>query len=293
MRTLLESVALSEECKKLVVAYARVSSREQAMNAHALEQQISRLKSAGADEVIFDIKSGKKDERSGLMKILKMIEKGEVSEVIITRIDRLGRRVPIIRKCVDIFQHYEVSLRVLDQDIALGNSGGRLMLNLLASFAEMEVDQLSERVKHGNQHRRNKRFACPSVPFAYSLRDDLYCLNHSPFLCLLAERPSNYLELYAAEIDALPGLSPAEIGRDCVEIFLQTKGLSKCVRFIFEKYGIQRCSAKKNGNDKIFHFAPIGLKRWLLNPILTGDTAYLKRRSLPDGRRKHLPPKEW
>jgi DNA invertase Pin-like site-specific DNA recombinase len=33
----------------------------------------------------------------------------------------------------------EVNLRVLDQDIALGSAGGRLMLNLLASFAEMEV----------------------------------------------------------------------------------------------------------------------------------------------------------
>jgi predicted site-specific integrase-resolvase len=278
---------------KISVGYARVSTREQAFNSHALEQQITRLKNAGADLVIYDIQSGKKDDRSGLMKVLAMIEKGEVSEVTITRIDRLGRRILIIRKCVDVFQNYEVHLRVLDQDIALGNAGGRLMLNLLASFAEMEVDQLSERVNHGNQHRRNKKLACSCIPFAYTTINEVYALEHTPFLCLLAERPANYQDLYEVEIEQLPGLSPAQLGEDCIHIFLETKSVSKAVRRITNKYGIQRSRSKKNGNDKIFHWAPIGLKRWLTNPILQGHTAYLKRRTLPDGRRQALPPEQW
>ena len=278
---------------KISVAYARVSSREQAINSHALEQQITRLKNAGADLVISDIQSGKKDARSGLMKILAMIEKGEVSEVIITRIDRLGRRILIIRKCVDVFQNYEVHLRVLDQDIALGNAGGRLMLNLLASFAEMEVDQLSERVNHGNQHRRNKKLACSCIPFAYTTINEVYALDRTPFLCLLVERPANYRDLYQLEIEQLPGLSPAQLGEDCIRIFLETKSVSKAVRGITNKYGIQRSRSKKNGNDKIFHWAPPGLKRWLTNPILLGHTAYLKRRTLRDGRRQALPPEQW
>ena len=48
---------------------------------------------------------------------------------------------------MDVFQNHEVNLRVLDQNIGLGSASGRLMLNLLASFAEMEVDQIAERVK--------------------------------------------------------------------------------------------------------------------------------------------------
>ncbi len=126
---------LSSPSPKISVAYARVSSREQAINSHALEQQIARLEKAGVDLVIHDVQSGKKDNRPGLKRLLAMIERGEVSEVVITRIDRLGRRIPIIRKCVDVFQKYEVNLRVLDQDITLGNASGRLMLNFLASVA--------------------------------------------------------------------------------------------------------------------------------------------------------------
>jgi hypothetical protein len=278
---------------KISVAYARVSTREQALNSQALEQQITRLKNAGADLVIYDIQSGKKDDRSGLMKILAMIVKGEVYEVIITRIDRLGRRIIIIRKCVDIFQNYEVNLRVLDQDIALGNAGGRLMLNLLASFAEMEVDQLSERVNHGNQHRRDKKLACSCIPFAYTTINEVYALERTPFLCLLAERPANYRDLYEVEMEPLPGLSPAQLGEDCIRIFLETKCVSKAVRGITNKYGIQRSRSKKNGNDKIFHWEASGLRLWLTNPVLEGHTAYLKRRTLPDGRRQNLPPEQW
>ncbi|MBD2300153.1 recombinase family protein [Nostoc sp. FACHB-190] len=50
-----------------VVAYARVSSREQAENWAALDQQIARLKAAGAEIVLTDTESGregKEDQRS-------------------------------------------------------------------------------------------------------------------------------------------------------------------------------------------------------------------------------------
>lgn len=40
-----------------VVAYARVSSREQAENFAALDQQITRLKAAGAELVLTDTSS--------------------------------------------------------------------------------------------------------------------------------------------------------------------------------------------------------------------------------------------
>ncbi|MBU7585166.1 MAG: hypothetical protein KAF91_20130 [Nostoc sp. TH1S01] len=42
-----------------VVAYARVSSREQAENSAALDQQIARLKAAGAEIVLIDTESGR------------------------------------------------------------------------------------------------------------------------------------------------------------------------------------------------------------------------------------------
>jgi site-specific DNA recombinase len=287
------------ECDvEIQVGYGRVSSREQAVNSHALEQQIQRLKDAGANVIVCDVQSGKKDNRPGLLKIMKLVQDGNIAEVIVTRLDRLGRSVPLIRKNVAIFQDTSVNLRVIDQLIDLKTPQGMFMVNLLASLAEMEVDQLSERVKHGKAHRRKQKAACECVPFGYHIENCRYQLDNTPFLCLLSERPSNYadLSLYSnSEVDVkkLPGIIKAQLAKDCVEIFLKTKGASKTIKEICNKYGIQHTTSKKNGNDKIFHWSQPGLKRWLTNPVLCGHTVYNKRIKTATGKRKAVSPKDW
>ena len=77
---------------KRIVGYARVSKREQAQNSNALEQQIDRLKQAGATEIYSDVQSGfKKKERPQLEDLLDLIRHRKVDEVIATRINRLAR----------------------------------------------------------------------------------------------------------------------------------------------------------------------------------------------------------
>lgn len=277
-----------------IYAYARVSSREQAINTHALEQQIERLKAAGATVIICDVQKGKKDNRPGLLHIMKLVREKKVPEVISTRIDRLGRSIILIRKNVAVFQQTGVNLRVLDQLIDLKTAQGIFMINLLASLAELEVDQISERVKHGHQHRRNQNAACASLPFSYRIEGISYRLNHTPFLCLLTQRPENYQVLSAEDYTGeLLGITVAQLAQDCIKTFLETKGLSKAVRVISQRYGTGRCNSKTNGSDQIFYWAPVGLKRWLLNPVLQGHTAYNKRTLTLEGERRHKKPEDW
>ncbi|MBD2455224.1 recombinase family protein [Nostoc sp. FACHB-87] len=284
----------SEFVLEITLGYARVSSREQAVNSHALEQQIQRLKDNGANLIIYDVQTGKKDNRPGLLKVMQLVKEDEITEVIITRLDRLGRSVPLIRKNISVFQETGVNLRVLDQLIDLRTSHGMFMVNLLASLAEMEVDQLSERVKHGKQHRRKQQAACECVPFGYKAEKLRYQLDTTSFLCLLNERPINYTDLSNEEdIEKLPGITIAQLARDCIDIFLRTKGVSRATSEIFQKYGIQHTQSKKNGNDKIFHWTPAGLKRWLKNPVLCGHTVYNKRIKTSAGQRKEVNPKDW
>ncbi|MBD1995113.1 recombinase family protein [Leptolyngbya sp. FACHB-541] len=277
-----------------IAAYARVSSREQALHTHALEQQLERLKVAGATLIIYEVQKGKKDDRPGLLYTMSLVREKKISEVVVTRLDRLGRTVPLIRKNIAVFQETEVNLRVLDQLIDLKTPQGMFTINLLASLAEMEVDQLSERVRHGKQHSRNQNAACACVPFGYRVEGIDYQLDQVPFLCLLDQRPENYQELSEeSDITKLPGITVAQLARNCIDIFLTTKGLSKAVRVISQKYGIGRCHSKKNGNDKIFHWTPAGLKRWLLNAVLQGHTVYNQRRITPTGQRKQNSPEDW
>lgn len=175
----------------LAFGYARMSSREQVTNSHALEQQIARLKAAGATKIFQDIQSGSRDDRPALKELMELVHNRKIDEVIITRIDRLARSLTKLRECIDVFQEAGVNLRILDQQIDLSTSQGKLMANVLGSLAEWETDLLSERIRHGKQHRRNKKKACESSPWGYQVIRDRYELDHRPLLCLLENRPVN------------------------------------------------------------------------------------------------------
>lgn len=66
---------LGEKMNKRIKGYARVSTREQAINSQAFEQQKARLREAGATEIIEDVQTGKKDTRPGLLKIMSLVQK--------------------------------------------------------------------------------------------------------------------------------------------------------------------------------------------------------------------------
>lgn len=282
------------EKRKRIVGYARVSSREQAVDSHALEQQIARLKAAGATEIFQDIQSGSRDNRLALKELMKSIIEGNIDEVIITRIDRIARSLPKLRECIEIFVTTGVNLRVLDQAIDFTTPQGKLMLNLLGSLAEWEIDSLSERVRHGKKYRRDKKAASECYPWGYKTVNDQYQLNDSPFLCLISNRPANYRELYhETDLTKLNALTVKQIARDCIDIFFHFQGATRALKAIFQKYGLAKISYRRNGIDGKFHWTVGGFIWWLTNPVLCGHTAYLQRINLGKGKRKKNQRENW
>ncbi|MDZ8054595.1 MAG: fdxN element excision recombinase XisF [Aulosira sp. ZfuVER01] len=282
------------EKTKIIVGYARVSSREQAVDSHALEQQIARLKAAGATEIFQDIQSGSKDNRPALKELMKSIIEGKTDEVIITRIDRIARSLPKLRECIEIFVTTGVNLQILDQQIDLTTSQGKLMVNLLGSLAEWETDLLSERVRHGKKYRRDKKAASESYPWGYKTVNDQYQLNEAPFLCLISNRPSNYRELYQeTDVTKLNGLTVKEIARDCIDIFFDAKGATRALKVIFQKYGLAKINYRRTGSDGKLHWTVTGFIWWLSNPVLCGHTAYRQRINLGKGKRKKNQRENW
>ncbi|WP_416666322.1 fdxN element excision recombinase XisF [Egbenema bharatensis] len=260
-----------------IIGYARVSTREQAIDSRALEQQIDRLKAAGATDILYDVDSGTKDNRPNFQKLKGMIERVEIDEVIVTRIDRPTRSLITLRDFIRHFEGSGVNFRILDQQIDLSTAQGKLMVNILGSLAEWEVDLLSERVRHGKEHSRKNLEAPQSYPWGYLPVDHKFKLDQTPFLCLLSDRPDNYQQLSAEEdISQLPSITVADLAKDCILIFFEQKGVTRALKAIFAKYGIAKTQAKRNSFDRIFHWTTRGFALWLTNPVLAGHTAYCK-----------------
>jgi DNA invertase Pin-like site-specific DNA recombinase len=127
----------------VAVCYARVSSTGQ-----SLDVQLDQLRAAGCERVFCEKRTGTTTTgREELQRALDYVREGDTFTV--TRLDRLARSLVDLRKIVDTLAAKGVGFRVLQQSIDTTRSEGRLLLNLLASFAEFETDIRKERQLEG------------------------------------------------------------------------------------------------------------------------------------------------
>lgn len=243
-----------------IIGYARVSTAEQAINSRALEQQIARLKLAGATEIFVDVESGTSDKRTNFKKLIQLVKANAAEEIIITRLDRLTRKLTTLLEIRTIFLNSLVNLRALDNNIDLSTPAGKFHFSLLGSLAEMEVDGLSERIKHGWQAMRNNQRVAVA-PFGYVILNQKLIINRAEALCLLKNSKI---------------FTFAELAEEIVGIFLQTKSLRACIRDYNNKFGLINLATKQGKAN--LSFSHTGLANWLVNPTLCGHTWYpLKR----------------
>lgn len=291
---------MNSEKRQIIVGYERLSTKDQAFNTPAREQQRARLIGAGVTEIFEDIESGSNDDRPQLQKLMQKVKNREVDVVVITKIDRLARSLPKLRECINCFKEAGVNLIILDQNIDLATAQGMLMLNILGAVAEMEVALTSDRVKHGKQHQRNNQAACEVTPWAYRVVNKKYELDTRPVLCLLEDRPAeSYL---SAKIKERPeqndeaevaGRSLAQIGREMIDEFVSSRNARETVKNAYDKYGFRKITTtKKRKHPAIFTWTHRGFVRWLSNPVLRGHTVYNKTKVVGQ-KRQETSPQEW
>jgi DNA invertase Pin-like site-specific DNA recombinase len=152
------------------IGYARVSKDDQ---ADSLPAQVSRLKAAGCDRVITDIETGRSTDRDGLLEVMAMVQAGEVVELLVTRVDRLGRDAAYTDALLAQCEQQGVSVRALDGGaIETATPQGFLMARLQTGLAEMESRMLSLRLRRqfavyraeGRHLRRRKPFGYQAGP---------------------------------------------------------------------------------------------------------------------------------
>lgn len=130
------------------IGYARVSTEDQ-----NLALQIDALQSAGCIKIFCDQGvSGKTASRPGLSKALNFLRKDD--ELVVWRLDRLGRSLINLIKLLEDLGKKDISFRSLNENIDTSSSGGKLIFHLMAALAEFERTLISERTKAGMNSAR-------------------------------------------------------------------------------------------------------------------------------------------
>ncbi|WP_339048090.1 recombinase family protein [Candidatus Mesenet endosymbiont of Phosphuga atrata] len=91
--------------------------------------------------------SGGTLERPALQELFKDIENAKIDCVVVYKIDRLSRSLLDFAKIVDLFDKHKVTFVSVTQSFNTANSMGRLMLNIVLSFAQYERELTGERIR--------------------------------------------------------------------------------------------------------------------------------------------------
>ena len=138
--------------------YARVSTHWQASDGNSLEAQIESLNAAGADKIYMDEYSGRTTKRPQLDELLSVISSGD--ELIVTKLDRMARSVIEGSELIKRLQEKNITVYVLNIGCMDNSPTGRLITNVMLSFAEFERDMIIERTQEGKiaAKRNNPNF---------------------------------------------------------------------------------------------------------------------------------------
>lgn len=131
------------------IGYARVSSHDQDLTI-----QNERLKLAGCEIIRSETGSGAtRKGRSELETIMAFLHAGD--ELVVVRLDRLGRSTRDVLNLVHELDEKGASLRVLEPEISTTGSMGKMVITILGMVADMELQFIKDRQRAGIEVAKN------------------------------------------------------------------------------------------------------------------------------------------
>jgi len=128
-----------------LIGYARCSTDEQDLT---VQRQALLALGVAADRIYIDHgMSGTKRERPGLDQALAAVRAGDT--LVVPKLDRLARSVPDARDIGDTLARRGVALSLGGRTYDPDDPMGKMFFNILATFAEFEVDLIRMRTREG------------------------------------------------------------------------------------------------------------------------------------------------
>ncbi len=157
-----------------VCIYTRISTDEENQPT-SLHSQRDRLEAFTASQEGWrivaheeDRATGTKIDRPGLQAALELARMGKIDLLLVYRVDRLSRKVRQLAQLAEELDRAGVALRSATEPFDTGAAAGRMMLQMLAVFAEFEHATIVDRITAGIERRaKESRWASGRVAFGY------------------------------------------------------------------------------------------------------------------------------
>ncbi|MBU8913314.1 MAG: recombinase family protein [Spirochaetales bacterium] len=190
--------------------------------------------------------TGSNIDRPALANLMADIEAGLVDCVVVYKVDRLSRSLLDFSRLVEVFDRYGVSFVSVTQPINTADSTGRLMLNILLSFAQFERETIADRTRDKVCAARRRGKWTGGIPvLGYDVHPD-----------------GGKLVVNEDE---------APMVREVFQLYLKHRSLQKVVAELNRRgWTTKSWTTKKGQVRESKHFTKSNLSRLLANPVYIG-----------------------
>lgn len=153
---------LTEPVPAEEVGYARVSDKDD----QDPDFQIALLRKRGIPDanIFVDYQSGRTMDRPRLELALKLMAGRPGWTLVVYKLDRLGRNTAGLVELMHKFEKNQWNLVSLTEQLDTRSAMGRMVFTLMAAFAQLESDLISERTRAGIARRKEKGLQVGRMP---------------------------------------------------------------------------------------------------------------------------------
>lgn len=146
--------------------YIRVSTREQAQEGYSIGEQQERLtkyveaKNWTLTKIYTDPGfSGAKLDRPALQQLIKDCNKKRLDMVLVYKLDRLSRsQKDTLYLIEEVFEKNNIHFSSMSENFDTSTAFGRAMIGILSVFAQLEREQIKERMEMGHVARAKEGY---------------------------------------------------------------------------------------------------------------------------------------
>ena len=145
-----------------VIGYVRVSTDDQGLNGAGLEAQRAVIEAECTRRgwelarVEQDVLSGKSMKRPGLQAALEACRSGEMSGIVVAKLDRLSRSIVDFGHLLEEASRKRYNVVACDLGLDISTPQGELVANVIASVAQWERKIIGVRTKEALDIKRSQ-----------------------------------------------------------------------------------------------------------------------------------------
>ena len=158
---------------KKVIGYVRVSSLIQKEKGNSIPNQISKIKSYCKlnEYELIDILSDdgisgmSKSKRKDYLKLIDIISNKDIDGVIVNDLSRIGRKMSDVVEFIDSMKKKNIEFHTIKEGINNDSNVGGLIINILSSINQFEVEMLRNRISEVKQYKKSNNLVYGNLIF--------------------------------------------------------------------------------------------------------------------------------